>query len=308
MPDMPALASDVTLSGREVRCTVAAPCSAQELALSLGMSRHSAAAAFARHELSLASGEPLLAAARLSAGDGVVIALAATSQSAPAPHVAPAKIVYRDPIFLAADKPAGQLVHGDGTGASTLTDAVCAALAAEGASAHPQAVQRLDVPTTGLVLFSLTEEFQPALDALVSGHGMKKRYLAEVTGSFKEDQLTIDEPIGRDRHDSSRMRVCRPGQGKPAVTRVKTLARKSGKSLLLVELGTGRRHQIRVHLAAAGHPILGDTLYGGARDSRGLMLHAYEESFLHPLTGEPIKICTEFPKRFESWHVQLQQG
>lgn len=301
------LVENVVLGGRGVRCKTAVSCSAQALALSLGMSRKSAARAFERKELSLEGGEPLLPSDQLKAGDEVVVRIA-PPPVAPAAAVAPARIVYRDPVLLAADKPAGQLVHGDGTGAPTLTDAVAAALAQAGTAVRPQAVQRLDVPTSGLVLFSLAEEFQPALDALVAGHGMQKRYLAEVEGAFRQDELTLDAPIGRDRHDAARMRVCRPGQGKAALTHVRTLERAHGRSLVLLELGTGRRHQIRVHLAAAGHPIVGDALYGGPRDSRGLMLHAVEERFLHPLTSEPLEIRTEIPRRFSSWRVQLPNG
>jgi len=93
---------------------------------------------------------------------------------------APASVVWEDPLALLADKPAGLLVHGDGTGAETLSDHVQAHLAAEGSCAVAQAVQRLDVETTGLVLFSKTEQFQPAFDALVAGNSMRKRYLVEV--------------------------------------------------------------------------------------------------------------------------------
>ena len=203
------------------------------------------------------------------------------------------------PAFCAGSNcPLDILVHGDGTCAPTLTDRVRVSLARQGVAANPQAVQRLDVDTTGLVLFSLAEEFQPAFDALVAGHAMRKRYLAEVSGAFPGDVTIIEKPIGRDRHDARRMRVCRPGQGQPALTRVRVLERRGSRTLLLVELGTGRRHQIRVHLSSAGFPIVGDTLYGGRRDPRGLMLHALEEEFDHPVTGAHVLLRTEVPERF----------
>ncbi|RGJ46647.1 RluA family pseudouridine synthase [Olsenella sp. TM06-36] len=214
------------------------------------------------------------------------------------PDVPSATIIYQDSVCLAAEKPAGILVHGDGTCAPTLTDRVRVSLARQGVAANPQAVQRLDVDTTGLVLFSLAEEFQPAFDALVAGHAMRKRYLAEVSGAFPGDVTIIEKPIGRDRHDARLMRVCRPGQGQPALTRVRVLERRGSRTLLLVELGTGRRHQIRVHLSSAGFPIVGDTLYGGRRDPRGLMLHALEEEFDHPVTGAHVLLRTEVPERF----------
>lgn len=209
-----------------------------------------------------------------------------------------ARIIYEDEVLLACDKPAGMLVHGDGTGARTLTDVVAEHLAAEGRpEARPQAVQRLDVGTTGLVLFSLDRATQAELDRQVAGHAMRKAYLAVVRGAFPGGERLIDRPIGRDRHDARRMRACRPGQGKPAETRVRRVASSGGRSLLRVELLTGRRHQIRVHLASMGFPIVGDELYGGARSTGGLLLHAWREEVVHPVTGELLRLETAWPER-----------
>lgn len=217
-------------------------------------------------------------------------------------------IVYEDECLLAANKPAGLLVHGDGTGARTLTDLVAGHLAAEGREdMHPQAAQRLDVETTGLVLFSLDPATQPALDAEVAGRDMRKEYLAVVAGRFPWAQKAIDAPVGRDRHDAKKMRACKEGQGKPASTLVRKLAFKGGRTLLSVELLSGRRHQIRVHLASLGFPIVGDELYGGARadaarGESGLLLHAYREELRHPATGEPLSLQTEWPERLgKNW-------
>ena len=208
------------------------------------------------------------------------------------------RVIYEDEVLLACDKPAGIIVHGDGTGARTLTDAVAAHLAATGrAKARPQAVQRLDAETTGITLFSLDHATQPALDAQVAGHGMSKTYLAVVAGRVPWAQKTVRQPIGRDRHDARRMRVCRSDQGRPAETRFRRVAEKDGRTLLLVTLVTGRRHQIRVHLASLGHPIVGDALYGGARSSAGLLLHAWREELDHPVTGERLRLETAWPAR-----------
>ena len=274
-------------------------CSALDVALDTGMSRRSAARAFQRGELSR-DGEVLAPSSWLLAGDTVTVALARSAVTSALSDVPPATIIYQDSVCLAAEKPAGILVHGDGSGTPTLTDRVRVSLVRQGVAATPQAVQRLDVDTTGIVLFSLSEEYQPAFDALVAGHAMRKRYLAEVAGSFPQDATTIDRPIGRDRHDAGRMRVCRPGQGQSALTRVRVLERRAASTLLLVELGTGRRHQIRVHLSSVGFPIMGDALYGGARDSRGLMLHALEEEFDHPVTGAHVLLRSEIPERFRA--------
>lgn len=206
--------------------------------------------------------------------------------------------IYEDEVLLAWDKPAGIIVHGDGTGVRTLTDVVAAHLDAAGrADARPQPVQRLDAETTGLVLFSLERATQPALDAQVAGHAMDKTYLAVVSGRVPWAQKTVRQPIGRDRHDARRMRVCRPGQGKPAETRFRRVAEKDGRTLLVVTLVTGRRHQIRVHLASLGHPIVGDALYGGARSTSGLLLHAWREELDHPVSGERLRLETAWPQR-----------
>lgn len=222
------------------------------------------------------------------------------------------RIIYEDEALLACDKPAGMLVHGDGSGARTLTDAVAEHLAAGGRpEARPQAVQRLDMGTTGLVLFSLDRATQAELDRQVAGHDMRKTYLAVVRGAFPGGERLIDRPIGRDRHDARRMRACRPGQGKPAETRVRRVASAGGRSLLLVELLTGRRHQIRVHLASMGFPIVGDELYGGARSAEGLLLHAWREEVVHPVTGRRLRLETAWPERLwpvpppgaRAWHA-----
>lgn len=209
-------------------------------------------------------------------------------------------VVYEDEWLLAVDKPAGIIVHGDGTGKRTLTDLVRGYLGAEGrpeAAAQAQAVQRLDRETTGLVLFSLSKDVQPALDAAVATHVVHKRYLAVVRGAFPVGARVVDAPIARDRHDARRMRVGRTG--KVARTHAVRLDARQGCSLVACELETGRRHQIRVHLAHTGHPIVGDTLYGGGANRAGLMLHALEEELAHPVSGERLLLSTEWPVRFE---------
>lgn len=222
------------------------------------------------------------------------------------------RILYEDDWLLAVDKPAGIIVHGDGTGTRTLTDHVRAYVAEQrgaAAVAELQALQRLDRDTTGVVLFSLSKRTQAAFDRLIAMRAIQKRYLAIACGRTPATQ-TMQQPLGRDRHDSRRMRVSRTG--KPAHTEAVRLAcaqaRGAVYSLLSVDLHTGRKHQIRVHLAHAGFPLVGDTLYGGPSARAGLMLHASELSFTHPVTDEPVRIRAPWPARFDAWFSEAQAG
>lgn len=217
--------------------------------------------------------------------------------------------LYMDEYLLAVDKPAGIIVHGDGCGTETLTDQVRTWLLSSNSTsaAHDlQALNRLDRDTTGIVLFSLNKETQPAFDAIVSAHDTSKRYRAICCGIPAWKTRTIDTPLGRDRHDARRMRVSKTG--KPAQTRVTVLATRKRNStapdlsLLDIKLLTGRKHQIRVHLASLGLPLLGDELYGHPVRRAGnkrydLMLHAYGMTLTHPITHERITIEAPTPRR-----------
>lgn len=222
-------------------------------------------------------------------------------------------ILYEDETCVAVNKPAGIIVHGDGTGAPTLAQLTAELLARRGVPDERlralQPVQRLDRDTTGIVLFSLSKESQGALDRMIAERRASKRYLALVEGSVAWSERTLSEPIGRDRHDARRMRVS--PTGKPAKSRAKVIERlvsPDGRAvtLLAVDLFTGRKHQIRVHLAHAGHPIVGDALYNPrcimprakTSQERPLMLHAWKLAFEHPVTGAKARITAEPPASF----------
>ena len=205
-------------------------------------------------------------------------------------------VLYCDPWLLALDKPVGIIVHGDGTGERTLTDIASDLMLSFGdgfSASSVQALNRLDRDTTGIVLFSLDKKTQPAFDRLVAEHGIEKRYRALAEGRIDWNEKLIDKPIGRDRHHADNMRIS--ASGKPSRTYVKVLKRMKARkglptcSLIDVTLLTGRRHQIRVHLASEGHPLVGDALYGTPR-SCGLQLRAYHVAFKHPITGEHVEI------------------
>lgn len=242
----------------------------------------------------------------------------------------PLNILFVSDTLIAVDKPAGIIVHGDGTGAPTLTDLLKranladdfpageglddsapsveanhsgnkqggAALSFEASPDELQALQRLDRDTTGIVLFSRYKRTQPLYDRLIAEHGFEKRYLAIARGRARWTERTLDAPIGRDRHDARRMRVSRTGKTARTHVRVLDARRIDGEwlTLLDVSLETGRKHQIRVHLAHEGLPLLGDALYGKP-DPRGLMLHARELAFTDPVTSEPVRIISPVPDR-----------
>ncbi|MBF0905909.1 MAG: RluA family pseudouridine synthase [Atopobium sp.] len=231
------------------------------------------------------------------------------------------EILYQDEYLLAVNKPAGIIVHADGTNEPSLTDVVCEKLRAlEGSSqmdiSQIQALNRLDKETTGIVLFSLKKETQPQFDQLIASKELSKEYLAVVKRAFEPNKLLIDKAIGKDRHDAQKMRVS--ATGKPSQTEVRLIkvassAQGQTQSLLLVNLLTGRRHQIRVHLSSLRFPLVGDALYGGVSSlQRGakkkhkaqpLMLHAYRVGFIHPVTGAKIVIKTDIPERFSYFGV-----
>ena len=231
------------------------------------------------------------------------------------------EILYQDEYLLAVNKPAGIIVHTDGTNEPSLTDLVCEKLHAYEVSnkldfSQVQALNRLDRETTGIVLFSLKKETQSQFDQLIASKELSKEYLAAVKGAFEPNTFLVDKAIGKDRHNAQKMRIS--PTGKPSQTEVrlvKTVLTAQGQtqSLLLVNLLTGRKHQIRVHLSSLGFPLVGDTLYGGVSSlQRGakkkhkqqlLMLHAYRVEFIHPVTGVKIVIKTDIPERFSYFGV-----
>lgn len=196
-------------------------------------------------------------------------------------------VLYEDEHLLIVNKPVGQKTHPNGpTEDDTLQNDAAAYLAHTGT--FPYVVHRLDMETSGCVLFAKNPVVLPILGRMLEQRQIHRTYQAEVMGTFTQDSFTIDQAIGHDRHDK-RKRVIDNHTGKKAVTHV-TVVKSVGKMTeLLVQLETGRTHQIRVHLASLRHPIIGDVLYNPAvKPGERLMLHAVSLELTHPFTHEAI--------------------
>jgi 23S rRNA pseudouridine1911/1915/1917 synthase len=203
-------------------------------------------------------------------------------------------IVYEDPDLLVVNKAAGMVVHpAPGHTADTLVNALLAyrpELRDVGGEQRPGIIHRLDKDTSGLIIVAKNTRTLAALTEQMQRHEVVKRYLALVVGSMPLDQGSIDAPIGRDPRHRQQMAITAVGS-REARTHFRVLQRfPHGHSLLLLQLETGRTHQIRVHLKAIGHPIVGDPVYGPGRKGQGLtlkrpFLHAYQLQFTHPITN-----------------------
>lgn len=203
------------------------------------------------------------------------------------------QVVYEDEIILIVFKPKGLLVHSDGNEEETLSDMV-KDYYLDKPYIDVQPVHRLDYETTGLVMFSKSEIFQPLLDKLMSQSQIRRQYLAFVKAKVKEENFTVNKPIGKDRHDSRRRVVSKNGQS--ALTKFRLLGSRNGISVLRCILDTGRTHQIRVHLASMNYPIINDELYGVNDKSlvrMGLIGDILD--FYHPLREENMEVEAELP-------------
>ncbi len=220
----------------------------------------------------------------------------------------PLDVLYEDEDVLVLNKAPGMVVHpGAGHSDDTLVNALLARypeLQGVGEDGRPGIVHRLDKDTSGLIIIARNSRTLTALMEQMQGHSIVKRYLALVEGNVAHDQGSIDAPIGRDTRNRQQMTVT-TRDSREARTHFRVLQRFARHTLLLLQLETGRTHQIRVHLKAIGHPVVGDPVYGSGNAPKGFtlnrqFLHAYQLQFNHPITGKLIEIEAPMPKDLQN--------
>lgn len=242
---------------------------------------------------------------RCSAGEGYEVLLPEPAELPLIPQNIPLDVVYEDEDLIVVNKARGLVVHPapghpDGTLVNALLWHCGDSLSGIGGQRRPGIVHRIDKDTSGLLIVAKNDFAHQGLSAQLADHSLCREYEALVRGNFKQDCGTVDKPIGRHPIDRKRMAVT-DKNSKPAVTHWQLLASYRGYSHILCRLETGRTHQIRVHMASIGHPLLGDFTYGAPSPEKGLegqCLHARRLRFVHPRTGEHILLETELPAYF----------
>ena len=243
---------------------------------------------------------------KLNVGDQISVTIPEPKEVDIAPTEMALDIVYEDGDVLVINKPKGLVVHPaaghqDDTLVNGLLHAMQGQLSGINGELRPGIVHRIDKDTSGLLAVAKNDYAHVMLASQLKDHTMARTYECIVCGSFREDSGTVDAPIGR--HPSDRKKMCvTQRNSKEAVTHWEVIARYRGYTHIRCRLETGRTHQIRVHMAHIGHPILGDTVYGHKKPELGLSsqcLHAGALCFRHPRDGRPVRVFAPLPQYFE---------
>ncbi len=217
----------------------------------------------------------------------------------------PIEVIYEDDDIIVVNKPKGMVVHpANGNPDGTLVNAIMAickdSLSGIGGEIRPGIVHRLDKDTSGLLIVAKNDKAHVNMSEQIKNHEVKKTYIALVRGIVKENEATIDMPIGRSNSDRKKMAVTKNGRN--AITHIKVLKRYDKYTLLQVNIETGRTHQIRVHLSHIGYPIVGDYTYSNGKNEFGVIgqcLHAQKLEFKHPITGKEMTLEAPLPEYFD---------
>jgi len=238
---------------------------------------------------------------KLRKGDKITLILPPPKELKVEPENIPLDIIYEDEDIIVINKPQGMVVHpAHGNYSGTVVNALlahCQDLSGIGGVMRPGIVHRLDKDTSGLLMIAKNDLAHLGLTEQIKNRAVQKKYLALVYGNLKEEKGTIDAPIGRHPIDRKKMAVV-PRTGKPAVTHYQVLRRYGNHTYLEIDLETGRTHQIRVHLAYIGHPVVGDPVYSSKKrfNLPGQFLHAHQLIFKHPRTGRTLEFTAPLPE------------
>ena len=241
---------------------------------------------------------------KLAGGEDIAVTLPEPEPVEAVPQDIPLDVVYEDADVIVVNKPSGMVVHPapghpDGTLVNALLYHCAGTLSGVGGALRPGIVHRIDRDTSGLIIAAKNDAAHQYLSAQLADHTLARTYECIVVGNLREDNGTVDAPIARDSRDRKRMAVV-PG-GRRAVTHWEVIARYPGYTHVRCRLETGRTHQIRVHMAYLGHPILGDTVYGAKKAVPGLTgqcLHAVGLQFIHPRTKDLVSLTCPLPEEF----------
>lgn len=227
----------------------------------------------------------------------------------------PVEIIYEDKDIIVVNKPKGLVVHpANGNPDGTLVNAIMAickdSLSGIGGEIRPGIVHRLDKDTSGILVVAKNDKAHINMSEQIKEHQVKKTYIALVRGIVKENEATINMPIGRSTKDRKKMAVTK--NGKEAITHFKVLKRYPSENctLLEVRIETGRTHQIRVHLSQIGYPVIGDTTYSSGKNKwevQGQCLHAKSLEFKHPITGKEMFLEAELPEYLQKIIKELDK-
>ena len=257
------------------------------------------------------NGSAVKANYKVQEGDEISVAVPDIKEPDILPEDIPLDILYEDNDVLIVNKPKGMVVHpANGNPDGTLVNAIMSmcrdSLSGIGGELRPGIVHRIDKDTSGLLIVAKNDKAHIEMSNQIKNHEVKKIYIALVRGNVGEDEATIDMPIGRSTKDRKKMAVVK--NGKEAVTHFKVIKRYGKYTLLEVKIDTGRTHQIRVHMAEIGHPVVGDMVYSNGKNDFGVegqMLHAKSLDFKHPITGKQMHLEAELPKYFKNIIQQL---